>query len=345
MAFEEGSMVMLMDDSQLRKLARILQNREEALMDAIDSEVDRAKYIEECNDAYDQVIALLNKCNNLNSLTPKVVTQDYLNHVIDTIMNRVQNWCLSKKWDGLVQELSYEIKYAHAKFINLRKMYYGVIHKTEQPSETSKAEIVKDIQDYVKFAINVSLQCIQDCCSRKKWIGKIESHSDKLVKELESLDVRYETNLHSLAETVSLYRQCMLEYASICGTDSGRVNSDAYLKLLKKEQVQFSNMARRKMNELGFTGEFYNLTKSQQLEVCNSIINEADGANTTSFEFVRSESEYESDPISMASHCLLVESIFDEGGFAKLDLTESTFHLAQMPDGMALACQIAYSHH
>ncbi|KAL9233992.1 hypothetical protein vseg_008919 [Gypsophila vaccaria] len=343
MAFEEGSMMMLMEDSQLRKLSKILLNQEAALMDAFDSEIDRAKYIEECNDAYDKVTALLNKCSDLN-LVPNV-THDHLKHVIDTIMEHVRSWCLLKGWVGLVQELSYEMKDAYEKFVSLRKKYNGIIRNTEQPSGTSKAEIVNDIHHYVKFAINVSLQFIQDCCSRKRWISKIEAHFDILVKELELPSVQNETSLKRMAENVSLYKRCMLEYASVYGSDSGPVNSEAYSTLLKKEQIQFSKTAKRKMNELGFAGEFYNLTMYQQIKVISTIINEPGGACMPSIDFVGTE--LGSGPISTASHCLLVESIFGQGGFARLDSdsSEPSFHLGPMPDGMALACEIAYGNY
>ncbi|KAL9233993.1 hypothetical protein vseg_008919 [Gypsophila vaccaria] len=318
MAFEEGSMMMLMEDSQLRKLSKILLNQEAALMDAFDSEIDRAKYIEECNDAYDKVTALLNKCSDLN-LVPNV-THDHLKHVIDTIMEHVRSWCLLKGWVGLVQELSYEMKDAYEKFVSLRKKYNGIIRNTEQPSGTN-------------------------CCSRKRWISKIEAHFDILVKELELPSVQNETSLKRMAENVSLYKRCMLEYASVYGSDSGPVNSEAYSTLLKKEQIQFSKTAKRKMNELGFAGEFYNLTMYQQIKVISTIINEPGGACMPSIDFVGTE--LGSGPISTASHCLLVESIFGQGGFARLDSdsSEPSFHLGPMPDGMALACEIAYGNY
>ncbi|KAL9239912.1 hypothetical protein vseg_014184 [Gypsophila vaccaria] len=68
MAFSEpkgDNLAMLEDPTQLRKLASILLNQEEALQVWMTTEDERIKYLENCNDSYDGVIKLMNDSEEL----------------------------------------------------------------------------------------------------------------------------------------------------------------------------------------------------------------------------------------------------------------------------------------
>ncbi|XP_074272350.1 uncharacterized protein LOC141596159 isoform X2 [Silene latifolia] len=292
---EEGEVTMLMEDSKLRNHAKMLFNREEAQMDAINSEPEYARYIKECNDSNDEIISLLNKCNDFNvfgkqrseNINAHVMedTRDEIHKVVDMTLEIIRTWF---GWDGLVKELKYEFKVAYDKFMNLRKKYYGSLgsglvkeNRGNEGSELIKTEIGKDIQDYVKYGINISLQRVRNSGSRARWVRKIAIHFEMLA----GLDVRKENDIRRLAEDVSLYKQCMLDFGSDTRSGSNPVNSKEYLMLLQKGGVSFSDIIERKKNELGFEGEFDRLKDSKQLEVYQCMINEFGGETTSNIQF------------------------------------------------------------
>ncbi|XP_074272354.1 uncharacterized protein LOC141596162 [Silene latifolia] len=236
---EVGDIEMIMEDSELGKLAKTVYNQEAAFMDGFNSELAYANYLKECNDANDKVVSLLKRCNDFNARSKKwseiteaeqchvevegpqavnsKVAHDCLRQAIDKTMERLKIW-LPKNWSGLVKELEDEIEVAYAKFINLRKKFCGN-HESEliktsqgnQGGELIKADIAKDILVHVKYGINIGLQCVGKCRSRTKWVSMIAKDFEMLARELEGLDVRNENDMKRLVGNVSLFKQRILE--------------------------------------------------------------------------------------------------------------------------------------
>ncbi|KNA11605.1 hypothetical protein SOVF_133630 [Spinacia oleracea] len=213
----QDDLFMLMDDQQLRKLAILLRNQEEPLSFSINSEPDRVKFLEECNDAYDIVITLLENSTDLRNK-----------------------------------------------------------HKVEARTNYSKkAAIAADIQDYVKYGINLGLQCIQNCGMRVSVVEKLKTHLDDIAIELNKADSRNVTDLQSLADEVLYYKNSMWEYTINLRSGTSRAHSKAYSDTLKLEGIEFPNLVARHKNRLGYKEEFEFLEEDQKLEVYNSIIEES----------------------------------------------------------------------
>ncbi|KNA18381.1 hypothetical protein SOVF_071270 [Spinacia oleracea] len=212
---EGDDVVMLMEHDQLLKLTTLLLHQEEPLMEAIKSEPERIKYLKECNVAHDKVVSLLEDGENA-----------------------------SKKFDG----------------------------------DEKMTEIIKEIQEYIKYGVNFSLQSIRNCSLRVSCIDKIKTHFDSLVTEIEDLDPETAegiSKLRLLAKETSLYKQCMKEYAKKCQGSTARALSKAWSMVIKQEGIKFNELVERTKNKMGFEGEFESLEDAQKLQVYNSIIEES----------------------------------------------------------------------
>ncbi|KNA15572.1 hypothetical protein SOVF_097140 [Spinacia oleracea] len=212
----QDDLLMLTDDKQLRKLAKLLRNQEEPLSFSINSEPDRAKFLEECNDAYDIVIILLQNSTDLRNK-----------------------------------------------------------HEAARASNSKKADIATDIQDYVKYGINLGLQCIQNCGMRVTVVEKLKTHFDDLSTELNMADSRDMNDFESLAEEVSYHKNSMWEYTTNMRSKTSRAQSKAYSDVLKLQGIEFPSLVDRHKNMLGYKDEFEFLEEDQKLEVYNSIIEES----------------------------------------------------------------------
>jgi hypothetical protein len=177
MALSDNDVVMLLDNAQLSKLAKLLLNQEEPLMGRIKSEPERVKYLKECNGAYDKVVSLLQDGENFN-----------------------------KKFEG--------------------------------------DDIAKEIQDYIKYGINMSLQSIRNCSLRVTCIDKIKTHFNSLVTELEEVGPDL-SKKRLLAKEVSMYKQCMWEYTNKCKSGSARALSKAYSMAIKQEGIKFPDLVKK----------------------------------------------------------------------------------------------------
>lgn len=212
----QGDLFMLMDDQHLRTLAVLLRNQEQPLSLSINSEPDRAKFLKECNDAYNVVITLLE-----NS-------------------------------------------------IDLRNK-----HEAARANHSNKADIATDIQEYVKYGINLGMQCVQNCGMRVSVVEKIKAHFDDLAAELNMSESRDMNDIKSLAEEVSYYKNSMWEYTTNLRSPSSRAQSKAYSDVLKLQGIEFPTLVNMHKNRLGYKDEFEFLEEEQKLEVYNSIIEES----------------------------------------------------------------------
>jgi hypothetical protein len=174
----DNDVVMLLENAQLSKLAKLLLNQEEPLMGRIKSEPERVKYLKECNGAYDKVVSLLQDGENFN-----------------------------KKFEG--------------------------------------DDIAKEIQDYIKYGINMSLQSIRNCSLRVTCIDKIKTHFSSLVTELQDLDPKNVSKKGILAEKVFECKQCMWEYTNKCKSGSARALSKAYSMVIKQEGIKFPDLVKK----------------------------------------------------------------------------------------------------
>jgi hypothetical protein len=182
MALSDNDVVMLLDNAQLSKLAKLLLNQEEPLMERIKSQPERVKYLKECNGAYDKVVSLLQDGENFN-----------------------------KKFEG----------------------------------DVNKAKIAKEIHDYIKYGINMSMQWIRNCSLRVTCIDKIKTHFNSLVTEVEELDPENVSKKGLLAKEVSEYKQCMWEYTNNCKSGSARALSKAYSMVIKQEGTKFPDLVKK----------------------------------------------------------------------------------------------------
>ncbi|KMT04529.1 hypothetical protein BVRB_8g181910 [Beta vulgaris subsp. vulgaris] len=217
---QDDDLFMLTDDKQLLKLAKLLRNQEEPLMLGIKSEPDRIKFLQECNDSYDNVVTLLD------------ISRDLRNK-----------------------------------------------HEAARAVSEEKADIAANIEDYVKYGINMSLQCVRNCGFRLMCVEKLKEHFDDLATDLNMLDAKNTSNVESLAKEVAFYKQSMLEYANNIRSGTARAHSKAYSMGLKQEGIEFPNLVNRHKNRLGYKDEFEFLEEDQKLEVYNSIIRESGRAN------------------------------------------------------------------
>jgi hypothetical protein len=182
MALSDNDVVMLLDNAQLSKLAKLLLNQEEPLMERIKSQPERVKYLKECNGAYDKVVSLLQDGENFN-----------------------------KKFEG----------------------------------DVNKADIAKEIHDYIKYGINMSLQWIRNCSLRVTCIDKIKTHFSSLVTELQDLDPKNVSKKGILAEKVFECKQCMWEYTNKLKSGSSRALSKAYSMAIKQEGIKFPDLVKK----------------------------------------------------------------------------------------------------
>ncbi|XP_021749356.1 uncharacterized protein LOC110715085 [Chenopodium quinoa] len=212
----QDDLLLLMEDKQLRKLAKVLRNQEEPLSQSIKSEPDRAKYLEECNNAYDIVVTLLQTSTDLRDK-----------------------------------------------------------HEATRDTDKVKANIATDIQDYVKYGVNMGLQCIQNCGMRVTVVESLKTHFDDMATELNTVDSRGVNDIEGFAEEVSYYKTSMFEYVTNLRSGTSRAHSKAYSDALKLEGIEFPNLVSRHKNKLGYKDEFEFLEEDQKLEVYNSIIVES----------------------------------------------------------------------
>ncbi|KAK9681813.1 hypothetical protein RND81_10G029700 [Saponaria officinalis] len=213
MSSEKGDLVMLEDPKKLRKLASIILNQEEALMTWVDSEPERVKYLENCNDSYDGVIKLL--------------------------------------------EGSQELVEKH------------------KESNEDIVKIVEDIQHYIHYGMNMSMQCIRNCALRVTSIKKIQAHFADLVKVVGELPPDDVAATRRLAEEVTMFKDYMWKYTNSCFNATSRAKSQAYSALIKQENLTFEKLVTKQKNELGLAAEFEELEEAEQLRVYKGIIEES----------------------------------------------------------------------
>ncbi|CAO2823554.1 unnamed protein product [Amaranthus hypochondriacus] len=153
-------------------------------------------------------------------------------------------------------------------------------HETSRSVDSLKADIAVNLQEYVKYGVNMSMQCIRNCGMRLLAVEKLKAHFNDLADELNKVDSRIDSDgIQSLAQEVGFYKQAMLEYANNFQSGSARAHSREYSMALKLEGIQFPNLVDRHKNRLGYKEEFEFLEDEQKLEVYNSIINESGRAN------------------------------------------------------------------
>lgn len=134
---------------------------------------------------------------------------------------------------------------AHDNVISLMDSSNDFHNKYVKAGNEDKSDIAKEIHEYIKFAINMSMQCIRNCALRVSCVDKITTHFNSLVVDLENLDPYNVVNMKRLAKDVSLYKDCMWEYTNKCRSGSARAISKAYSLLLKQEGIKFPDLVER----------------------------------------------------------------------------------------------------
>lgn len=272
MALRDDDVVMLLENAQLSKLAKLILHQEEPLMERIKSEPERVKYLKECNGSHDKVVSLLHDGENFN-----------------------------KRFER----------------------------------DEHKADIAKEIHDYIKYGINMSLQSIRNCSLRVTCIDKIKTHFNSLVTELHELHPESLSKKRLLAKEVSMYKQCMWEYTNKCKSGSARALSKAYSMAIKQEGIKFPDLVKKHKNQLGYEGEFESLEEAQKLKVYNSIIDESGRASIPKLELASTALGI---AVLVVSAGLMVWDIFTAADKIEAVLTNS---LSVLSDIGAFAVQVA----
>ncbi|XP_021751293.1 uncharacterized protein LOC110716949 [Chenopodium quinoa] len=220
MELKNDDVAILVDDKQLRRLAKLLLNREESLMANIESGPERNKYLKQCNESYDKVISLLENANDIKS------------------------------------------KYED--------------HRTKAEDHKTKADVAETIHYYLKYAINMSMQCIRNCCLRASAVSKISTHYTEMAAKLLETDPGDMVEIQRLFEEAELYAKQTLETAENCRSGSARALSKIFSQSLKDTGTTFPEMLNDYKNRLGYTSiEFEELEDAQKILVYNSIITDS----------------------------------------------------------------------
>ncbi|WOG95427.1 hypothetical protein DCAR_0414746 [Daucus carota subsp. sativus] len=148
-------------------------------------------------------------------------------------------------------------------------------HEASRAEHGKKADIAKDMQDYVKYGLNLGMQCIQNCGMRVTIVEKMKTHFDELATELNTTDSRDMKDFASLAEEVGFYKNSMWEYVTKLRSPSARAQSKAYSDVLRLQGIDFGTLVTTHKNKLGYKDAFEFLEEDQKLEVYNSIIEES----------------------------------------------------------------------
>ncbi|KAH9623848.1 hypothetical protein KSS87_008740 [Heliosperma pusillum] len=216
MEFRKYNDVLILEEhSQLRKLAILLRNREEPLMLAIGTEVERIEYLTIMNEAYNNMVSLLSEAQAL----------------------------------------------------------------AQAQTHPAKAEVSKEIEKYIIYAANWTMQCIRNCCMRVTCIEKIKAHFDSMVKELAELNGDNKDEIEDLLTFVKMYTHRMWEYGNTSRSTIARAQSQAFSQGLIMEDITMEELVTRTKNRLKYKPDFEDLEDHQKLEVYETVIKDSGRAS------------------------------------------------------------------
>ncbi|XP_074308997.1 uncharacterized protein LOC141643654 [Silene latifolia] len=139
----------------------------------------------------------------------------------------------------------------------------------------AKAQVSKEIEKYIIYGANWTMQCIRNCCMRVTCIEKIKAHFDSMVKELEELDGDNKDEVEDLLNLVKAYTHRMWEYGNTSRSTLARARSRAFSEALKMEEITMEDLVLRTKNRLGYKPDFEDLEEHQKLEVYEFLINDS----------------------------------------------------------------------
>ncbi|WJX46646.1 hypothetical protein P8452_33425 [Trifolium repens] len=350
MASRDDDVVMLLENAQLSKLAKLLLNQEEPLMERIKSGPERVKYMKECNGAYDKVISLLQDGENFNKefegddkkadIAKEI--HHYIKYGINMSLQSIRNCslrvtCIDKiktHFNSLVtelQELDPESVSKHrllAKEVSMYKQCmweYTNKCKSGSARALSKAYSMVLKQEGIKFP-----DLVKKHKNQLGYEGEFES-----LEEAQKLEV-----YNSIIEESGRASIPKLELAStgfgiaVLVVSAGLMVWDIFTAEHKLEAVLTNSLTT--LSEIGA----FAVQVAVEGAVTEAVADMELGVFVVSLAgFVVGTA---AGLLFVAASGILVDLILGGGGNTAPSVEGLKFHTAKMPDGMALAFQIAH---
>ncbi|XP_058727806.1 uncharacterized protein LOC131599488 [Vicia villosa] len=350
MALRDDDVVMLLENAQLSKLAALLLHQEERLMEKIKSEPERVKYLKECNGAHDKVVSLLQECENFNKKFEgdekkadiAKETLDYIKYGINMSMQAIRNCslrvtCIDKiktHFDSLVSELAeldpenISKKRLLAKEVSMYKQCmweYTNKCKSGSARALSKAYSMVIKQEGIKFP-----DLVEKHKNQLGYEGEFE-----ILEDAQKLEV-----YNSIIEESGRASIPKLELTSaglgiaVLVVSAGLMVWDIFTAEHKIEAVLSNSLS--KLSEIG--------AFAVQLAVEGAVTDAV--ADLELGVFLVSLAGFVAGTVAgllfVAVSGVLIDLIFEGGGKTAPSVEGLKFHTTKMPDGMALAFQIAH---
>ncbi|KAL9236731.1 hypothetical protein vseg_011366 [Gypsophila vaccaria] len=344
-------LVMLEEPTKLRKLANIILRQEEALMDRMESEAERVKYLENCNGSYDGVIklledieALVQKYKESNKDIVEIVEniQHYVNYCMNMGMQCIRNCslrvtCINKiqahfeDLSRVLGELPSDDVAAVRKFAEEVTAYKEYMWKYANSCRSASARATSEA--FSKLIKQEGLTFDELVAKSKSEIG--------LVGEFEELEEADQLKVYqSIIEKSGRASMPTLEAVFTAGgtavliAAAGLIAFDIFESDYKLEAV-----VRNSFNVAGEVGLF-----AIQLAAEEAIVAEAE-FETTGLLIVASGSFISGALIGLlftAVSGALLDAIFGSGGKVEPLQIGMQFRKLDFPDGMTVACEISH---
>ncbi|KAF3449407.1 hypothetical protein FNV43_RR10135 [Rhamnella rubrinervis] len=178
--------------------------------------------------------------------------------------------------------------------------------KTKFQNDNVRAPIAADIFSNTETFINNALQTVRNMTLRKEHLDKINDHVNSLISSMEEMDPQNGTQVQRVGKEVEEYNKAMLAY----NTKSGGIGIKELSKMLNASNVSFEKLMQTYQGKFDFPAEFKDLKDVEKQENCGGS--------------------------------WLIDLVSCSGVSPPLSTDGHHCHFVSMPDGAALARQIAY---
>ncbi|KAK9681834.1 hypothetical protein RND81_10G030800 [Saponaria officinalis] len=343
---------MLEDITQLRKLAKLILNQEEALQVWMASEPERVKYLENCNDSYDGVTKLIKDSEDLtqkhkDSKDPDIVNivediHKYITYCVNMSMQCIRNCSLRLTCVNKIQ----------AHFADLVKMVEEL-----QPSDVAATHrLAEEVALYKQYMWEYTNSC------RSASARAMSRGYSQLVKQeglsFEELVNKRKSELGLAGEFEELEEVEQFQVYKSIIDESGRVSVPIIEKItassgvaalvataaltafdIFESEYKLEAIVRNTLNVASEVGAF-----AVQLAVEGALVTEAEfeGAGILFVAASGFIAGAVAGLIFMAASGALIDLIFSSGGKVKPQMIGMQFRKMEMPDGMAIAYEMSH---
>jgi membrane-bound lytic murein transglycosylase B len=148
------------------------------------------------------------------------------------------------KFQSYAEQQKYlnDAKDARDKVYHILESTQKMVAQAEADKDATKQGIAKDVYDYCTKGIKVSLQFIRSYSTRLKYLDKLKSHSDDLIKQLRWLDpATQQKEAQRLALEANMYKKATLEYAK----KYQHFIPNQFTKWLKENKIKFEDLVQK----------------------------------------------------------------------------------------------------